>query len=105
MSPFFPHSLTVQGSSIPSVLAPGSMDITLRVPLPHSSQEHFHRVYIIFLGPQNGQDPLAPRSTPLRNPICTARTVYMIFFISFSPSSRRPLCLGATDLASHGILL
>lgn len=29
MGPFFPYSLMVQGSSVPSVLAPDSMDITL----------------------------------------------------------------------------
>lgn len=29
MGPFFPYSLMVQGSSVPSALAPDSMDITL----------------------------------------------------------------------------
>lgn len=36
VSPFFPHSLALRGSSVPIVLAPGSMDIT---PSPPSRQQ------------------------------------------------------------------
>lgn len=73
--------------------------------LPKSSQEHFVRVSLLFLGPWMERGlPQHPKSTSLRgNSICTLGTVYTVFFLSAprppKATAPGPCHLPATALA------
>lgn len=47
-----PHSLTLQGSSIPSVLAPGSMDIPPESPFHTAARSTFIEFKLFSWGPR-----------------------------------------------------